>query len=86
MTPRDFVQTGHGEAIKGTVHVLVASLLGVMTAYNATAFIFRHQRHLAINALLYGAGCWYELRQTARHWRRLWARQASTKRAVASRF
>ena len=70
MTPRDFCTSGQAEPLKGAVHATVGTLLAVMATYNAVAFVYRRDRHLAGNALLYAAGAALEAYQTSRHWSR----------------
>lgn len=71
MTGPVFCRSGEAEVIKGGVHVLAATILGVMAAYNGLAWLHRRERHLAWNTVLYAAGVVFEVRQSARHMRRI---------------
>jgi hypothetical protein len=42
-------------------------LFAIMGLYNAAAWINRRERHLAVNALIYGFGVAWERRLVARH-------------------
>ena len=68
MAPRQFVQPQTAEGIKGCVHIVLMGVSGVCLAYNAVAWCFRKDRHLAVNACLYGALTAFEAYQTTRHW------------------
>ena len=67
MRVEEFVSQGHGEPVKGAVHGLAAVVCGLMFTYNTTAWLFRREPHLAINALVYGSAILYEGVQTRRH-------------------
>ena len=62
-----FVSEGHAEPVKGAFHGLAAVVCGLMFAYNTTAWLFRREPHLAMNALVYGTAILYEGVQTHRH-------------------
>lgn len=68
MTPRDFCQAGHAEGVKGCVHVVLMGISGACFAYNVGAWLFRRERHLLANAVLYGSLTAVEAYQVARHW------------------
>ena len=80
MWAEEFVAQGHAEPVKGAFHGLAAVVCGLMFAYNTTAWLFRRQPHLAINALVYGSAILYEGVQTHRH---IAARAATSQDAVA---
>lgn len=63
------LEPGAFEGLKSGVHGLAFGLAGLMCVYNASAWLRRRERHLAINAVLYAAAIVLEQRQTARHWR-----------------
>ena len=69
MTPRDFCQAGQAEGTKGAVHVVLMGISGACLAYNASAFLFRREKHLFWNTCLYGSLVTIEAYQVARHWR-----------------
>ena len=54
MWVEEFVSQGHAEPVKGAFHGLAAVVCGLMFAYNTTAWLFRREPHLAMNALVYG--------------------------------
>lgn len=68
MTPREFCSSGVAEGTKGTVHVVLGGIALVCFAYNASAWLFRRDRHLFYNSLLYGALTGIEAYQVSRHW------------------
>ena len=68
MTPRDFCQSGRAEGVKGAVHVVLMGISLTCFAYNAAAWVFRRDRHLLANTLLYGGLAAVEAYQVARHW------------------
>jgi hypothetical protein len=49
------LQCGNCEPLKASVHGAVLGLSALCAAYNFAAWLTRHQMHLAINTLLYGA-------------------------------
>ena len=67
MRVEEFVSVGHAEPVKGAAHGLAAVVCGLMFAYNTTAWLFRREPHLAINALVYGSAILYEGVQTRQH-------------------
>lgn len=62
---------GEAEGLKLSVHA-VGLVVGVVCfAYNAAAFVFvRHERHLLVNALVYGLLIGFEEQHVACHARR----------------
>ena len=65
--PLPILSTGKCEPFKACVHGASLGLLALMGLYNAAAWINRRERHLAINALVYGLGVAYERRLVAHH-------------------
>ena len=49
------------------MHGASLGLFAIMGLYNAAAWINRRERHLAINALIYGLGVAWERRLVAHH-------------------
>ncbi len=70
MTVQTFCRSGEQEVVKGSVHAVTGLLALVMATYNATAWCYRRQPHLATNAILYGVVCGWEIKQTMHHVRR----------------
>jgi hypothetical protein len=56
----EVLDSGRCEPLKMTVHGVLLATMGVCAAYNAAAWLRRRQRHLAINAVLYTAGVFWE--------------------------
>jgi hypothetical protein len=53
------LDVGQCEPLKAAVHGVLLATVAVCAAYNAAAWVKRRQRHLAINAVVYGlAVCW----------------------------
>ena len=72
---------GSCEGFKAGVHGAALALATIMGAYNAAAWIRRRQRHLAINAVIYGTAIFWERRHVAHHWT---ARPSKLAREAAS--
>lgn len=68
MTPREFCSSGQAEGIKGCVHVVLMGVSLACLTYNASAWLFRRERHLFWNSLLYGSLTAIEAYQVRRHW------------------
>lgn len=58
---------GNHEPMKGHVHSLLGALALLCACYNATAFVLRHERHLAVNAVVYSTLAVYECRAVRHH-------------------
>ena len=70
MTPREFVQNGRNEHMKGGVHLGLFALAVACAGYNAVAYHVRRDTHLLVNATIYSALTVLELYQVARHVRK----------------
>ena len=70
MTVQTFCGSGEQEEVKGAVHAAAGVLVLAMAAYNATAWCYRRQSHLALNAVIYGTVVAFEIKQTLHHLRR----------------
>ena len=64
---RTFCKSGENEAVKGAFHALGGILAATMAAYNITAWCYRREAHLGINAVVYTLATIFEVRQTAHH-------------------
>jgi hypothetical protein len=62
------LESGNFEGVKAGVHGAALGLAAVMCLYNAAAWLQRRERHLAINALVYGSAIVLE-REHFRHHR-----------------
>lgn len=62
--------TDTGEAFRGGVHAVTASLVAAMALYNLMELARRRERHLAVNVAVYAPLWGFELYQTWRHWAR----------------
>ena len=65
--PLPILKHGSCEPFKAAVHGASLGLFALMGLYNAAAWINRRERHLAVNALIYGFGVAWEQRLVARH-------------------
>ena len=65
--PLPILKQGSCEPFKAVVHGASLGLFAIMGLYNAAAWINRRERHLAINALIYGLGVAWERRLVAHH-------------------
>jgi hypothetical protein len=63
----DMLDVGQCEPLKAVVHGVLLVTVAVCAAYNAAAWLKRRQRHLAINAVIYGVGVWWERAHVLQH-------------------
>ena len=62
------LEVGSHERLKASVHVALAGLGALCLSYNAIAWLYRRERHLARNALCYGGLLMLEARKVRHHW------------------
>ena len=67
MSLDEFLHCGHCEPLKAGVHATALGLFVVMGVYNVAAWLSRRERHLAINAIVYGALTAWEQQHVAHH-------------------
>jgi hypothetical protein len=67
MVVRSFCASGNNEGLKGAVHASAAAIVALCAAYNVTAWYFRRDRHLQVNAIVYTLAVAWELKQTMHH-------------------
>ncbi len=65
--PLPILKHGSCEPLKAVVHGASLGLCALMAIYNGAAWINRRERHLAINALVYGLGVAWEQRLVTHH-------------------
>lgn len=82
MTVQGFCTAGHQEEVKGAFHAAAGVLALAMATYNGVAWCYRHQRHLGINAVLYGLVVGWEIKQTLHHLERCVGAEGDTARAA----
>jgi hypothetical protein len=63
----EVLDSGRCEPLKAAVHGVLLATMAVCAAYNSAAWVKRRQRHLAINAILYTAGVWWERCHVVHH-------------------
>ena len=63
----EMLDVGSCEPLKAAVHAVALATVSVCAAYNAAAWLKRRQRHLAINAIVYGAAVWWEHTHVRHH-------------------
>lgn len=61
------LRTGELEPVKLGVHAALGTLAAVCTLYNAAAYVYRREPHLAVNAVAYGLLTALEVAQVDRH-------------------
>jgi hypothetical protein len=61
------LDSGTFEGLKAGVHGAALGLAAVMCVYNAAAWLQRRERHLAINAIVYGSAIILERKHVAHH-------------------
>jgi hypothetical protein len=64
------LRVGELEPVKLGVHATLGALAAVCTAYNAAAWLYRREPHLAVNAVAYGLLTALEVAQVERHAKR----------------
>ena len=64
---QSFCRSGEQESLKGAVHASACAIAMVMAVYNITAWHYRRQRHLGINAVVYSLLVAWEVKQTLHH-------------------
>ena len=70
MTIQSFCRSGEQEDVKGAVHAIAGLLAFAMATYNGTAWCYRRQGHLGVNAVIYSLVVAWEVKQTVHHLRR----------------
>lgn len=78
MTTPSILQCGTCERLKAGTHTLALVTAATCAAYNFSAWLVRRQRHLAVNAIVYGAAVVWELEHVRHHLESL----AATRRAA----
>ena len=66
VTP-SFTHRDVASATKGAVHGALGALAVLCCGYNVAAWWHRRERHLAVNAVVYGALIAFEVGQVIRH-------------------
>lgn len=61
------LQSGNSEPLKAAVHGLALGTAALCGAYNLAAWLVRRQKHLAINAVMYGAVVIWEFTHVRHH-------------------
>jgi hypothetical protein len=61
------LESGTFEGVKAGVHGAALGLAAVMCLYNAAAWLQRRERHLAINAIVYGSAIILERQHVLHH-------------------
>jgi hypothetical protein len=64
---RSFCASGNHEGVKCGVHAAAAFIVSLCAVYNTTAWFYRRDPHLRINAIFYTLALAYELKQTMHH-------------------
>ena len=64
---RSFCASGSYEAVKCGVHASAAFIVSLCAVYNATAWFYRRDPHLRLNAVVYTLGVAFEIKQTLHH-------------------
>lgn len=64
---RSFCASGNHEGVKCGVHAAAAFIISVCAVYNTTAWFYRRDPHLRLNAIVYGLAVAFELKQTLHH-------------------
>lgn len=61
------LRSGEAETFKACYHAGLCAFVAGAFLYNAAAFVLRRDRHLAINAAVYGAATVFEARKVRHH-------------------
>lgn len=67
MTAEEFCQPDRCEGLKACAHVALGTFAGACFLYNASAFLWRRERHLLGNSLVYLALTMLEVHQVRKH-------------------
>jgi hypothetical protein len=63
----EMLDSGTCEPLKAAVHGLLLATVALCATYNAAAWLKRRERHLAVNAIVYGAAVWWERAHVMHH-------------------
>jgi hypothetical protein len=63
----EMLDVGECEPLKAAVHGVMLATVAVCAVYNAAAWLKRRQRHLAVNAVVYGIAVWWERAHVMHH-------------------
>ena len=63
----EMLNVGKCEPLKAAVHGVLMATVAVCAAYNLAAWLKRRQRHLAINAVVYGLATLWEHAHVTHH-------------------
>jgi len=64
---RSFCASGNCEGVKCGVHAAAAFIVSLCAVYNTTAWFYRRDPHLRLNAIVYTLAVAFELKQTLHH-------------------
>jgi hypothetical protein len=64
---RSLCTRGNHEPLKCSVHGAMGALVAVCAIYNFTAWCFRRDRHLGVNAVVYALAFAWECKHTVHH-------------------
>ena len=64
---RSFCASGSHEGVKCGVHASSAFIVSLCAVYNATAWFYRRDPHLRLNAIFYTLAVAFEIKQTLHH-------------------
>lgn len=81
---QEFCKSGNHEYLKGCVHGAAALIAAAMATYNTTAYTYRRDPHLRVNAVIYTLAVLWEVKQTARHLRKVSARRRGEEHTPAA--
>jgi hypothetical protein len=63
----EMLNVGRCEPLKAAVHGVLMATVAVCAAYNTAAWLKRRQRHLAVNAIVYGLATIWEHAHVVHH-------------------
>jgi hypothetical protein len=78
------LENGSRETLKGVIHAFALGLSALIASYNTAAWLQRRQRHLAVNAIVYIALVWFEVKHVRHHFADSAASAALLAAAVAT--
>ncbi|HXH25637.1 MAG TPA: hypothetical protein VNI78_10330 [Vicinamibacterales bacterium] len=82
MDVRSLCASGNQEPMKCGVHGAAVMIAALCAAYNITACLFRRDRHLRVNAVVYTLAVAWELKQTLHHLRACESRKKALAKAA----
>ena len=79
---QSFCASGNHEGVKCGVHASAAFIGSLCAVYNATAWFYRRDPHLRLNAIVYTLAVAFEIKQTLHHFERAGSARPAPARSI----